>query len=268
MRTVRALKGHQWAETHNNVFGRTVNPLNTSLTSGGSSGGEAALIAMKGSVLGVGSDIGGHAFPFIMPWPSAYLQHNRSIRVPSHFCGVYGFKPSSRRVPAYGTVATLDGQEGVPNSFGPISSSLSGITTFMRSILGEQPWRLDPGVIHKPWNEDDYALSESDGGRQLCFGLMWDEGTVRPHPPVRRALEETKRALERAGHKGRKTAVYWSDDGLTDPQSSNGRPSRTLISWLMQYVPVSCIRMGSCAELPSFSDRCSSLMVEQTTTRH
>lgn len=45
-------------ETVNNVFGRTVNPLNRALTSGGSSGGESALIAFGGSVLGVGTDIG------------------------------------------------------------------------------------------------------------------------------------------------------------------------------------------------------------------
>ena len=46
------------AETNNNVFGRTLNPLNLGLTSGGSSGGEGALLALKGSILGVGSDFG------------------------------------------------------------------------------------------------------------------------------------------------------------------------------------------------------------------
>lgn len=46
----------QWPETFNNVFGRTLNPHNRSLTPGGSSGGEGALIGMRGSVLGVGSD--------------------------------------------------------------------------------------------------------------------------------------------------------------------------------------------------------------------
>lgn len=49
----------QWPETYNKVFGRTLNPNNRKLTCGGSSGGEGALIAMKGSPLGVGSDIGG-----------------------------------------------------------------------------------------------------------------------------------------------------------------------------------------------------------------
>jgi amidase len=46
------------AESVNNTFGRTLSPLNRNLTSGGSSGGESALIGFGGSVLGVGTDIG------------------------------------------------------------------------------------------------------------------------------------------------------------------------------------------------------------------
>lgn len=53
----------QWPETFNNIFGRTTNPYNRSLTSGGSSGGEGALVALKGSPIGVGSDIGGCVVP-------------------------------------------------------------------------------------------------------------------------------------------------------------------------------------------------------------
>ena len=51
----------QWPEAYNLVFGRTLNPANRMLTSGGSSGGEGALIGMKGSPLGIGSDLGGYA---------------------------------------------------------------------------------------------------------------------------------------------------------------------------------------------------------------
>ena len=49
----------QWGETYNHVFGRTTNPYNRYMTPGGSSGGEGALVAMRGSPLGVGTDIGG-----------------------------------------------------------------------------------------------------------------------------------------------------------------------------------------------------------------
>lgn len=49
----------QWGETYNHVFGRTSNPFNTTLTAGGSTGGEGALLALLGSPIGVGTDIGG-----------------------------------------------------------------------------------------------------------------------------------------------------------------------------------------------------------------
>lgn len=69
------------ADSHNNVFGRVLNPYRRNLTAGGSSGGEGALIALRGSVLGIGTDIAG------------------SIRIPALCCGTTGFKPSVRRVP-------------------------------------------------------------------------------------------------------------------------------------------------------------------------
>ncbi|KAI9063035.1 general amidase [Trametes sanguinea] len=172
-----------WGETHNNVFGRTLNPYNRKLTPGGSSGGESALIAMHGSPLGVGSDIGG------------------SIRVPSHFCGLYGFKPSSHRMPSYGIVNSLDGQDSIPTAIGPLTISLSGVTAFIRGILEMEPWRFCPNTVPKPWVQDEYLLKNRDEGKKLCFGIMWDEGSVRPQPPVLRALGMTKKALEAAGHK-------------------------------------------------------------------
>lgn len=176
-----------WGETHNHVFGRTLNPYNRRHTPGGSSGGESSLISMHGSALGIGSDIGG------------------SIRVPAHFCGLYGFKPSSHRLPTYGVLNSLDGQESVPSAFGPLSTSLSGITTLVRGILGQEPWNYCPNTVPKPWVEDDYTLKARGGGKKLCFGLMWDEGSVKPQPPIHRALEMTKKALEAAGH----SVVEW-----------------------------------------------------------
>lgn len=65
-----------WCETDNPIFGLTTNPLNPAYTPGGSTGGEAVLIARGASVLGFGTDLGG------------------SIRIPSHMMGIYGLKPS------------------------------------------------------------------------------------------------------------------------------------------------------------------------------
>ena len=66
-------------ETINNIIGQTLNPHNQLLSCGGSSGGEAALKALRGSIVGVGTDIGG------------------SVRIPAAFCGVFSLKPTPER---------------------------------------------------------------------------------------------------------------------------------------------------------------------------
>src|SRR5262249_59156318 len=73
-------------ETDNSVYGRTRNPWDLSRTPGGSSGGQAAIIAAGGVPIGLGTDLGG------------------SNRVPAAFCGVVGFKPPSGRLPCEGRV--------------------------------------------------------------------------------------------------------------------------------------------------------------------
>ncbi|KZT30413.1 general amidase [Neolentinus lepideus HHB14362 ss-1] len=177
-----------WTETHNNVYGRTVNPHNRALTPGGSTGGEGALLAMHGSVLGIGTDIGG------------------SSRVPAHFCGIYGFKPSYHRLPFFGAVNSLDGQESIATAVGPMSTSMSGLTILTKTVLESKPWRKDPLALRMPWSSDAYALNEHGGGKHLCFGIMWNDGTLTPHPPVIRALKIAKKAVEEAGH----TVIVWS----------------------------------------------------------
>lgn len=126
----------------------------------------------------------------------------RSIRNPSHFCGIYGFKPSANRVPTYGIVNSLDGQDAIASVAGPMSTSLSGIKAFMQAILSARPWHIDPNVINKPWDADGYALKQYGGGRKLCFGVVWDDGIIKPQPPIIRALQTAKTALEKAGHSG------------------------------------------------------------------
>ncbi|KAI1797878.1 general amidase [Ganoderma leucocontextum] len=172
-----------WPETYNLIYGRTVNPANRTLTSGGSSGGEGALIAMKGSPLGVGSDIGG------------------SIRYPSVFNGLYGFRPSSTRIPYSGAVNTLEGIDSAPSVLGPLSNSLSGVKAFLKAVIGSEPWLLDPLCVRKKWDEDAYRLADRGDGRQLCFTIMADDGNAIPHPPIQRALKMVEAALVAAGHK-------------------------------------------------------------------
>ncbi|KAG2366570.1 general amidase [Suillus spraguei] len=172
-----------WPETFNNIFGRTTNPNNVSLTPGGSSGGESALVALKGSPLGVGSDIGG------------------SVRLPSAFCGIYGLRPSYGRVPYCGARNSLEGQDSILSVFGPMTSSIGGLKVFMKAVVNSKPWLKDPLAVRKKWDEDEYDLVDHGSGKDLCFAIMWDDGVIVPHPPIRRSLEITKAALQKAGHK-------------------------------------------------------------------
>jgi len=171
-----------WPETFNNVFGRTTNPYNRSLTPGGSSGGEGALVALKGSPIGVGSDIGG------------------SVRIPSAMCGVYGLRPSYGRVPYGGALNSLEGQDSVLSVLGPITNSISGLKTFMEAVIKAKPWLKDPLAVRKGWDEDEYQLKDRDSGRKLCFAIMWDDGVCVPHPPITRALKRVQAVLMKAGH--------------------------------------------------------------------
>jgi amidase len=80
----------------------------------------------------------------------------------------------------------------------------------MQAVIAEKPWLKDPLSVRKKWDEDEYKLIDHGGGKQLCFGILWNNGEIVPHPPVNRALEITKQALITAGHKGQPTAKLLS----------------------------------------------------------
>ncbi|KAJ6561163.1 general amidase [Mycena vulgaris] len=177
-----------FGEAVNNVFGTTSNPFNRNLTCGGSSGGEGALIGMKGSPLGIGSDLGG------------------SIRIPAAFQALYGLRPSYNRVPYCGSTNSMEGQEAIPSVLGPLSSSVNGLKIFMKAMADAKPWLSDPLALRLPWNDDAYRLADHGGeDGKLCFAILWDDGVCKPMPPYARALQETKDALEAAGH----TVIDW-----------------------------------------------------------
>jgi amidase len=84
-----------------------------------------------------------------------------------------------------------------------MANSMSGIKIFTKAIIDSHPWIKDPLVVRKEWSQKEYELCYHGGGKEpLCFGIMWDNGVVRPSPPLIRAMEITKEALERKGHKG------------------------------------------------------------------
>ncbi|KZO96419.1 amidase [Calocera viscosa TUFC12733] len=167
-------------ETNNNVFGRTLNVFNRKLSPGGSSGGEGALIAAHGSPLGLGTDIGG------------------SIRTPAAFSGLYGFKPSVARMPHAGLMGSQAGMDNMVGALGPIATSARDLELFSRVMLQYEPWFLEPPLLRMPWQEE---VAKGKGlPKKLSIAILWDDGVVAPHPPIRAALEEAKAALLAAGH--------------------------------------------------------------------
>ncbi|TXT06916.1 uncharacterized protein COLE_06247 [Cutaneotrichosporon oleaginosum] len=168
------------AETYNNVWGYTPNPYNTAYGAGGSSGGEGALLALRGSPLGTGTDIGG------------------SIRIPCAVNGVYGLKAAAGRFPLMGGRPGLPGQEAIKSVIGPMAPDLDGLEMWSKAVLDAKPWEVDPAVFKLPWR--DVAVPT-----KLCFGMIMDDGAIAPTPAITRVLKETRAALEAAGH----TVVEW-----------------------------------------------------------
>lgn len=101
-------------------------------------------------------------------------------------------------------VNAQEGQESISSVLGPMTNTISGLKRFTKAILDAKPWNRDPLVVRKPWNWKEYELEEHGHGVGMCFAIMWDNGVVKPHPPLIRAMEITKAALEAAGHKGKR----------------------------------------------------------------
>ncbi len=105
-------------ETTNLVYGRTNNPWDTSRTSGGSSGGAAAIVAAAGAPFDIGSDFGG------------------SIRLPAHFCGIAGLKPSAGRVPRTGHIYPFGGVQDSFQQLGPLARYVEDLALILPLIAG------------------------------------------------------------------------------------------------------------------------------------
>ena len=179
-------------ETTNNIIGYTWNPKNRNLCSGGSSGGEGALIGLKGSPGGFGTDIGG------------------SIRIPAAFNGLYGIRPSGGRLPYEGMANSMDGQNSILSVVGPLATTARGVRLLVKSILSTSPWLHDPLVVELPWRDFQEQevlkiLNPSSPGK-LAIGVLEHDGTLTPHPPVRRAISLITQTLHKLGH----TVLPWN----------------------------------------------------------
>ena len=164
------------SDSYNHVFKQSVNSLNRALISGGSSGGEGALIGCQGSIVGVGTDIGG------------------SIRIPANLQGLYGLNPTVGRFPWHPSVVRENIVNGVA---GPLSSSLETIEVFMEGLLAAEPWRYEPTSHPIPWRKE---LASFPPGKKLRIGYYVDDGMVKVQPPVERAVLEVVQKLRDKGH--------------------------------------------------------------------
>src|SRR5262249_26879109 len=122
-------------ETNNLVYGRTNNPYNLALTCGGSSGGAASILATSGSPFDLGSDTGG------------------SIRLPSHFCGIAGLKPTQGRIPRTGHIISFEGPHQSLTHVGPMARYVEDLALLFSILCG--PDGVDPSIIPMPISDPD-----------------------------------------------------------------------------------------------------------------
>ena len=167
---------YTWStETDNAIFGRTNNPYDLSRTSGGSSGGEAALHAVDASPLGLGSD------------------GLCSIRVPAHFCGTVGLRPSIGRVPETGAwPTTRDSGMLDMATLGPMGRTVEDVALLLPIIAG--PDGIDPLASGSHIGDPDAVKVCS-----LRVGYYVDDGAAPSTPGTTAAIEAAARALAEAG---------------------------------------------------------------------
>jgi len=162
-----------YLESDNPLYGRTNNPWNLDRSPGGSSGGQAAIIAAGGAPLGLGTDIGG------------------SLRVPATFCGIASFKPTAGRTIDAGRYSVPIGERAIVSQVGVLARRVADVALGLEIINGgrnpstEPPMPLgDPGTV---------KVSEL---RVACYT---DDGTFQVAPAVRRAVLEAAEALRGCG---------------------------------------------------------------------
>ncbi|XP_030063005.1 vitamin D3 hydroxylase-associated protein [Microcaecilia unicolor] len=163
--------------TSNPIFGLTLNPLNHKKLPAGSSGGEGALIGGGGSILGIGTDLAG------------------SIRLPASFCGIAAFKPTAPRLSTIGVTTPLQGFLSVLLALGPMARDVDSLVLCMKALLCDHMFRLDPSVPPIPFRDELYLTM-----KPLRIGYYDTDGYTMPVPCKRRALHETRKLLQEAGH--------------------------------------------------------------------
>ncbi len=157
-------------ESDNLIFGRTNNPYDLQRTSGGSSGGEAALIAACGSPFGLGSDAAG------------------SVRLPAHYCGISTIKPTSGRLARTGHVPPAGGWIEMLWQIGPMARRVEDLWTTMPILLGADG--VDRTVVPMPFEgRREHALAN------LRVTFFSDNGILAADPDTSATVQAAATAL-------------------------------------------------------------------------
>ncbi len=161
-------------ETDNLLYGRTNSPWDLERTPGGSSGGEAAAIAAGMSAGGVGSDGGG------------------SIRVPAHFSGICGLKPTPGRIPSTGHFPASGGPFALIGVVGPMARTVADLKALFEVMQGPDDGDPCAAPVALRWPSDDEI-------RKLRVGYFEDDGRTPVTPETRAAVRSAAEGLRRAG---------------------------------------------------------------------
>jgi len=161
-------------ETRSALYGTTNSPWDLERTPGGSSGGEAAAIAACCSAGGIGSDGGG------------------SIRVPAHFSGICGLKPTPGRIPATGHFPSSVGPFSLIGVVGPMARTVHDLQLLFDIVAG--PDNGDPNAAPVPLRKPDKTSL-----RQLRIGYFEDDGRIPVTKETRLAVQQAAQALRDDG---------------------------------------------------------------------
>ena len=243
----------------NPVFGRTNHPQNPNLTPGGSSGGEAVAIVSGMSAGGLGSDLAG------------------SVRIPAHFCGIAGLKPTTGRVPGEGQFPPSTGPYALGAVVGPMARAVADLRLMFSVLSGTSISQTDLRSARVAWYADDgvapvteeTARAVADAAKALSgAGLITEE---RRPPHVERGNEMWLKLFSRASvvqlrsvYKGRESVggsfVSWrlatADDSPAPTLDEfiagwmeRDRLRHELVSW-METTPLLVAPVGATPAFP------------------
>jgi fatty acid amide hydrolase len=211
----------------NPIYGTTLNPWHPEHVTGGSSGGEAAVIASQMSYLGIGTDLGG------------------SVRFPAGFCGISALMPTLDALPNYGFAGAAPGQNVIRGQIGLMAKNISDIRWAMQLLhTNNQKTRC----VHLPPLDFTHRFYPK---KKLRIGVIQDDGFIQPAPVMTRATQEVQNYLEKEGHEiipvhptntKKFLSIYLravSADGLnTLRKNSAGSPISSVLKDVWRYAKI------------------------------